>query len=127
MLRISTDQTDVLRSSMLESKADAFLESLLSDFPKQLADRNVSELRWHVRDLITQFFDLGFREGQHLYRLVAWAVFLGGDFLETHCHGKPFDIAREDAPEVERFRQIRAMLVADALSANRQDEERWPS
>lgn len=122
MLLISAAQADGLRSRMLDGKADAFMNNLLMDFPAELTGRQLSELKREVRGLTRQFFDLGFRDGQHLYRLVAWGMFLGHDFLETHCNGRPFDIAGEIASEADRFRRIRTMLVADARPLSDEDE-----
>lgn len=124
MICFSSTQLDGFRGYMLDKKADAFLASLLLDFRRKLADYDITELRGEVRSLTRQFFALGFRDGQHLYRLVAWGIFLGSDFLETHCDGMLIEIARKEVSETERFSLIRAMLLKDAQSAAARDD--WP-
>ena len=54
----------------------------------------------------------GFRDGAHVYRLVAWGLFLGDAYLEELRDGELAAISSLEAPEAERFKRIRALITS---------------
>lgn len=87
--------------------APRFTASLRRDFAAELSGVDDADLTRRVERLLARFHALDFHAGEHLYRLVAWGLFLGEDFLETHGLDQ---VARADAPEDERFKAIRTRL-----------------
>jgi hypothetical protein len=90
------------------------LPNLRVDFSRELAELPQDALRERVAAAARRCMSLQFADGSHLYRLVAWSIFLGDDFMERLHGGEPARIARTEAPESERFERIRVLLTARA-------------
>ncbi len=116
MLRISKEQMYKLGHAVLLQRSEQFARLLRRDFAVELAEVEERVLRDRVSGLIEKFYQLRFKESQHLYRLVAWGLFLGDDYLEQHDSNALIAIARSGTPEEERFQKIRAILTVKGPS-----------
>jgi hypothetical protein len=118
-LVISKSQLERLGNAAMGGRTDAMARQLQSDFPEELGLMEAPILNARVRLLVDRMYGYGFRDAAIVYRLVAWGVFLGHDYLEQLCDGELSRIARLDAPQGERFQRIRALITSPGYADER--------
>lgn len=114
MFRFSEKQLAHLGEAQVAGRVEQMARQLRLDFPDELASRDETFER-DVESLAQIMRRHGFRSMSHIYRLVAWGVFLGPDYIRDAVDGKLAQIAALDIPEAERFWQIRQIVTADGF------------
>jgi len=112
MIKLSTKQTIEIGEAQIRIRVDAMARRLRLDFPEELGPRDASFER-EVEALTRIMFGCGFRTMSHIYRLVAWGVFLGPNYIRDAVDGKLKRIASAELSESERFSQIRRIVTSD--------------
>lgn len=112
MFKLSEKQLIELGEGQAAVRMIKMARQLRIDFPEELAARDNS-FELEVEELTRAMRDYGFRTMSHIYRLVAWGVFLGPDYIRDAADGRLAEIAAADLSEAERFSQIRRIVTSE--------------
>lgn len=125
MLTISDVQVKKLAEPLEEQFLQHVAQSVRTDFPAEFAMVTERELASHIRPAYGRFRRFGFRQKEHLYRLVVLELLYGPNFeldLAKECRAVAFETHVSDqSDEAERFWTV--YRHADALP---QEKRRQP-